>query len=83
MGGEDCSGTAIRGPINDLSVFERGERGKETLGVVVAVGTECRLGRWKHIKDGSSGAVLLEVPRFIEQTSSKGKGKPEELQNGV
>ena len=82
-GGEDGSGAAIRGSINDLSIFERGKRGKETLGVVAAVGTEGRLGRWKQIKDGSKGAVLFEVPKFLEQTSNKRRGKAEESQNKV
>ena len=83
VGGENGFGSAIRGSTNDLSVFERGERGKETLGVAVAVGSECRLGRWKQIRDGKSGAVLFEVPKIREQTSSKGKGEVKGLHNGV
>lgn len=52
----------IRGIVNDLSCFERGERGQESLCVVAAVGTEQRLGRWKKIKGGKSGAIVFEIP---------------------
>ena len=52
----------IRGIINDISVFERGDRGKDGLCIVAAVGTEHRLGRWKKMK-GKNGAVVLEVSR--------------------
>ena len=53
---------SIRGIINDIKVFERGERGKEGLCVVVATGTEHRLGRWKRV-EGKNGATVLEVPK--------------------
>lgn len=53
---------SVRGYINDISVFERGDRGKDGLCIVVAVGTEHRLGRWKKIK-GKNGAVVFEVSR--------------------
>jgi len=52
----------VRGVINDLSVFERGERGKDGICIVAAVGTEHRLGRWKKMK-GKNGAVVFEVGR--------------------
>ncbi|KAI9670376.1 MAG: pre-rRNA processing protein [Caeruleum heppii] len=52
----------VRGIINDLSVFERGDRGQDGLCVVAAVGTEHRLGRWKKV-GGKNGAVVFEVPR--------------------
>lgn len=55
-------GVSVRGYINDLSVFERGDRGKDGLCIVAAVGTEHRLGRWKKAK-GKNGAVVFEVPR--------------------
>lgn len=53
---------AVRGVINDIGVFERGEKGKDGLCVVVATGTEHRFGRWKTVK-GKNGAVVFEVPR--------------------
>ncbi len=51
------------GYINDLSVFERGDRGRDGLCVVAAVGSEPRLGRWKTIK-AKIGAVVFEIPKF-------------------
>lgn len=51
----------IKGVINDISVFERGDRGKDGLCIIAAVGREHRLGRWKKMK-GKNGAVVLEVP---------------------
>ena len=61
-----CNGfeTGIRGVVNDISVSERREGSKESLCVAVAVGTECRLGRWKKVKGGRSGAVMFEVPKL-------------------
>ena len=53
----------VRGIVNDIELFERGERGKEGLCVVVAMGREHRLGRWKRMVDGKNGAVVFEVPR--------------------
>lgn len=57
-GGEEV---AVRGVINDIEVFERGDRGKDGLCVVVAVGKEHRFGRWKTHK-GKNGAVVFGVP---------------------
>ena len=55
----------VRGIINDLSVFERGDRGKDGLCVVAALGTEHRLGRWKKVY-GSNRPIVFEVPRIIK-----------------
>ena len=52
----------VRGVINGMSVFERGDRGKDGVCIVAAVGTEHRLGRWKKMK-GKNGAVVFEVGR--------------------
>jgi ribosomal RNA-processing protein 9 len=52
-----------RGVINDISVFERGERGKDGVCIVVALGKEHRLGRWTRVPGGKNGAVVFEVPR--------------------
>jgi ribosomal RNA-processing protein 9 len=52
-----------RGVINDISVFERGERGKDGVCIVVAMGKEHRLGRWARVPGGKNGALVLEVPR--------------------
>jgi len=54
------SGT-IRGIINDLTVFQVGERASGGICIVAAVGTETRLGRWIQRK-GKNGAVMFMVP---------------------
>ncbi|KAK5662948.1 hypothetical protein OQA88_6360 [Cercophora sp. LCS_1] len=57
----------IRGIVNDIALFERGDRGKDGLCVVVATGKEMRLGRWKVVKEGKCGAMVFEVPRAPKQ----------------
>lgn len=54
--------TSVRGIINDIEIFERGDRGKDSLCVVIATGKEHRLGRWKTLQ-GKNGACIFEVPR--------------------
>ncbi len=66
----------IRGIVNDIAVFERGDRGKDGLCVVVAVGTEHRFGRWKRVV-GRNGALVFEVPRVVGK-GERGEGKVEE-----
>lgn len=48
--------------VNDLKVFERGERGLESLCVIAAFSSEQRLGRWKAGKV-SGGVLMWEIPR--------------------
>lgn len=60
---QDHSQGWIKGIVNDISVFERGDRGKDGLCVVAAVGSAHRLGRWKDTK-GRNGGVVFEVPRI-------------------
>lgn len=64
-GGEEGGqgGWAITGVINDIAVFERGDRGVDGLCVIAAVGKEHRLGRWKVAGGGKNGGVVFEVPR--------------------
>lgn len=50
----------VRGVVNDIEVFERGDRGKDGLCVILATGKEHRFGRWKTVK-GKNGAVIFEV----------------------
>ena len=58
----------IRGIINDIAVFERGERGADGLSVICAVGKEHRLGRWHRGAGAGAGArnggVVFEIPRL-------------------
>ncbi|KAH6612523.1 WD40-repeat-containing domain protein [Boeremia exigua] len=58
--GED--GILIRGIVNGLSVQERGDRGKDGLCVVAAVGKEPRLARWMSGKV-KNGIYVFEVSR--------------------
>lgn len=69
----DGSKVLVRGVVNDIALFERGDRGKDGLCVVVAIGKEMRLGRWKVIKDGRCGAMVFEVPPAPKQNGVKGK----------
>jgi ribosomal RNA-processing protein 9 len=59
----------IRGIVNGLSVQERGDRGKEGLCVVAAVGKEARLGRWMAGKV-PNGICVFEVPRKAIETGA-------------
>jgi len=52
----------IRGIVNGLAVQERGDRGKDGLCVVAAVGKEPRLARWMSAK-AKNGIHVFEVPR--------------------
>lgn len=77
----------IRGIINDLSVFERGDRGKDGLCVVAALGTEHRLGRWKKIY-GSNRPVVFEVPKIAKIAEAEAESEIEaearaEAENGI
>ena len=53
----------VKGIINDIDVFERGDRGKDGLCIVVATGREHRAGRWKRI-EGKNGAAVIEIPKL-------------------
>ncbi|KAH8731487.1 small nucleolar ribonucleoprotein-like protein complex subunit [Phaeosphaeriaceae sp. PMI808] len=64
----------IRGIVNGLSVQERGDRGKEGLCVVAAVGKEPRLARWMSAKV-KNGIYVFEVPR---KSLVNGVGEEEE-----
>lgn len=64
------SETIVRGVINDISVFERGDRGKDGVCIVAAVGKEHRMGRWQKAP-GKNGAVVFEVPR-VETSKTNG-----------
>ena len=69
-----------RGIINDLSVFERGERGRDGLCVVAALGTEHRLGRWKKVY-GSNKPIVFEVPK-ISRISDLEEEREKEKEDG-
>ncbi|KHO01492.1 WD domain, G-beta repeat containing protein [Metarhizium album ARSEF 1941] len=68
----------IPGLINDIAVFERGERGKDGLCVVAAVAQEHRFGRWKVLKGGvRNGGVVFEISRVpASQTNGDHESSP-------
>lgn len=70
INGSEAPEDVIRGVINDISVFERGDRGKDGVCVVAAVGKEHRLGRWKKVQ-GRNGAVVFEIPK-VEKAKVNG-----------
>lgn len=68
----------VRGVINDISLFERGDRGKDGVCVVVAVGKEHRMGRWKRAEGGKNGGVVFEIPRVEIEGRTNGEDGREE-----
>ncbi|KAH7077347.1 WD40-repeat-containing domain protein [Paraphoma chrysanthemicola] len=64
----------IRGIVNGLSVQERGDRGKDGLCIVAAVGKEPRLARWMSAKV-KNGIYVFEVPR---KSLTNGAAEPDE-----
>ncbi|RKF73167.1 putative WD repeat-containing protein C2E1P5.05 [Golovinomyces cichoracearum] len=58
----------IKGLINDISVFERGDRGRDGVCVIAAVGKENRLGRWQKV-GAKNGAIVFEIP-YVKNYSS-------------
>ncbi|KAL6716426.1 pre-rRNA processing protein [Lecanora helva] len=71
-GGEDEEEkSSVRGFINDLSILERGDHGKDGLSIVAATGTEPRMGRWKSM-EGKSGALVFEVSRITRAPKNLG-----------
>ncbi|KAF1998099.1 small nucleolar ribonucleo protein-like protein complex subunit [Amniculicola lignicola CBS 123094] len=64
LSAEEKAKVSVRGIVNGVSVCERGDRGKEGICVVAAVGKELRLGRWKRVQ-ARNGIYVFEVPRSI------------------
>ncbi|KAK6585787.1 hypothetical protein PZA11_000844 [Diplocarpon coronariae] len=62
----------IRGLVNDISVFERGNRGQDGVCVVVAVGKEHRMGRWQRNggQGGKNGGVVFEISKVSGKASA-------------
>jgi len=65
-----AANTTTRGVINDIDVFERGDRGKDGICIVVATGREHRLGRWKKV-EGKNGALVIEIPRLLGEKTER------------
>lgn len=62
----------LKGVINDIALFERGDRGQDGLCIVAATGKEHRLGRWQTVK-GRNGAVVFEIPKLSTQDVQQAK----------
>ncbi|KAI4156701.1 MAG: hypothetical protein LQ340_000054 [Diploschistes diacapsis] len=60
--GSERESLPARGVVNDIAVLEHGDKGREILGVVAALGNVHRLGRWKKMQ-GRNGAVLFEISK--------------------
>ncbi|KAL8789867.1 MAG: hypothetical protein Q9213_000935 [Squamulea squamosa] len=69
---------SVRGVINDIEVFERGDRGKFGLCVIIATGKEHRFGRWKTLK-GKNGAAIFEVTKKLAQEPATNGVEPADL----
>ena len=67
----------IKGVINDISVFERGDRGVDGLCIVAAVSKEHRLGRWRMAKKARCEGIVFEVSKTASQA------KDSLVQNGT
>lgn len=70
--GDTSSSKPIMGVINDIAIFERGDRGQDGVCVVAAVSKEHRLGRWRTWDKARNGGVVFEVPK-IQRTMSNGE----------
>jgi ribosomal RNA-processing protein 9 len=55
----------VQGVVNDLAIVDRGERAKDGVLVLAAVGKDHRLGRWQVMDHGKNCSVLFEVPRKV------------------
>lgn len=55
---------SVRGVINSLAVFERGNRGNDGVCIVAAVSKEHRLGKWLRVPKGSCGGMVFEVAKI-------------------
>lgn len=70
--------TTIRGVVNDLAIFERGDRGKDGITVVAVAGKDHRLGRW-HSLPGKNYAMLFNISkRVVEKATTNGTADGED-----
>ncbi|KAH0607577.1 uncharacterized protein H6S33_002611 [Morchella sextelata] len=70
----------VRGVVNGLSIFERGEKGKEELVICAGTGQEVRLGRWMKL-EGRNGGMVLEIQRkALEEKATAANEETEEAE---
>ncbi|KAK1247812.1 hypothetical protein MKX07_000700 [Trichoderma sp. CBMAI-0711] len=70
----------IHGVINDIAVFERGDRGQDGICIVAAVAKDHRLGRWTVNKGNGvrNGGVVFEVPKVPKSLTNGAHKEGEE-----
>lgn len=54
----------VRGVVNAIAVFERGEKGQEGLVICVATAREMRRGKWMKVS-ARNGGMVLEVEKAV------------------
>lgn len=52
-----------RGLINDIKVYEKGDRGKDGICIVAAISKEHRLGNWKRLPHSRSEGIIFQVSK--------------------
>lgn len=55
--------TLLSGVVNDIAIFERGDRAAKGICLVAAVSSEHRLGRWRTWKHARNGGAVFDIPR--------------------
>ena len=58
----DDEAPVFQGVINDVAVFEKGEKGRSDIGIAAVMGREHRLGRWLKVEGKNSG-IVFDLPR--------------------
>lgn len=67
----------MRGVVNGISVFERGDKGKEGLVICAGTGKEMKTGKWMKVQ-GRNGGMVLEIERkVLEETSASNEEEEE------
>jgi ribosomal RNA-processing protein 9 len=65
------SSRPVRGLINDIKVFEKGDRGKDGICIVAAISKEHRLGNWKRLSNSRSEGVVYHVSKRAVESQSR------------
>jgi len=52
----------LHGVVNDIAVFEKGEKGRGDFGIAAITGKEHRLGRWLKV-DGKNSGIIFDLPK--------------------
>jgi ribosomal RNA-processing protein 9 len=54
----------VRGLVNGMVVFEKGDRGNDGICIVAVVSKEHRIGKWKKVPKGRCEGIVYEVARI-------------------